>query len=69
MAPEHPGFGDTELPAWADGMDDLVLHYRAFLDTLGLDRIHLIGFSLGGWIAGEFAVFWAERITSASGVP
>lgn len=63
-APEHPGFGDTELPEWVDGMDDLVLHYRAFLDALELDRVHLIGFSLGGWIAGAFAVFYPERIAS-----
>src|SRR6059036_1429462 len=56
VAPEHPGFGDTPTPEWLEGFDDLVLHYRALLDALDLDRIHLIGFSLGGWIAADFAV-------------
>lgn len=64
LAPEHPGFGDTDLPNWVEGMDDLVLHYRDFLDTMGLDRVHLIGYSLGGWIAGDFAVFYPERLAS-----
>ena len=25
IAPEHPGFGDTDFPEWLDGFDDLVL--------------------------------------------
>lgn len=64
IAPEHPGFGDTEMPEWLDGFDDVVLHYADFLDALGLDRVHLVGHSFGGWIAAEFAVFFPERIKS-----
>jgi pimeloyl-ACP methyl ester carboxylesterase len=64
VAPEHPGFGDTPSPDWLEGFDDLVLHYRDLLDVLGLDRVHLVGFSLGGWIAGEFGVFYPERLRS-----
>jgi pimeloyl-ACP methyl ester carboxylesterase len=62
VAPEHPGFGDTPAPDWLEGFDDLVLHYRDLLDVLGLDQIHMIGFSLGGWIAAEFALFYPERL-------
>jgi len=64
IAPEHPGFGDTEFPEWLDGFDDLVLHYRDFFDLLELDRFHLVGFSLGGWIAGHLAIFYPERLKS-----
>jgi pimeloyl-ACP methyl ester carboxylesterase len=64
IAPEHPGFGDTPAPEWLEGFDDLVLHYRDLLDVFGLDRIHLIGFSLGGWIAADFAIFYPERLQS-----
>jgi pimeloyl-ACP methyl ester carboxylesterase len=64
IAPEHPGFGDTEMPDWLTGFDDLVLHYRDFADGLGLDRFHVVGFSLGGWIAAELAVFYPERLKS-----
>jgi pimeloyl-ACP methyl ester carboxylesterase len=64
IAPEHPGFGETEAPAWNFGFDDLVLHYRDFADALGLSRFHLVGFSTGGWIAADFAVFYPERLAS-----
>ena len=64
IAPEHPGFGDTEFPDWLDGFDDLVLHYRDLFDLLELDRIHLVGYSLGGWISGHLAIFYPERLKS-----
>jgi pimeloyl-ACP methyl ester carboxylesterase len=64
IAPEHPGFGDTEFPEWLDGFDDVVLHYRDLFDALELDRLHLVGFSLGGWIAAELAIFYPERLKS-----
>jgi pimeloyl-ACP methyl ester carboxylesterase len=64
IAPEHPGYGETEMPDWLDGWDDLVIHYADFLDELDLDTVHLVGYSLGGWIAAEFAVFYPERLES-----
>jgi pimeloyl-ACP methyl ester carboxylesterase len=64
VAPEHPGFGDTEMPDWLDGFDDLVLHYRELFDAFELDRVHLIGFSLGGWIAANLAIFYPDRFKS-----
>jgi len=64
LAPEHPGFGDTPLPDWLDGFDDLVLHYRDLLDAFGLDRVHLIGFSFGGWVAANLAIFYPHRLRS-----
>ncbi len=64
VAPEHPGFGDTPTPEWLEGFDDLVLHYRDVLDVLELDRVHLIGFSLGGWIAADIAIFAPDRVKS-----
>jgi pimeloyl-ACP methyl ester carboxylesterase len=64
LAPEHPGFGDTAMPDWLDGFDDLVLHYHDLLDAFELDRVHLIGFSLGGWIAADIGIFYPERLKS-----
>jgi pimeloyl-ACP methyl ester carboxylesterase len=64
IAPEHPGFGDTPAPDWLEGFDDLVLHYRDVLDTFELDRVHLVGLSLGGWIAADLAIFLPERLKS-----
>jgi pimeloyl-ACP methyl ester carboxylesterase len=64
VAPEHPGFGDTPLPDWLDGFDDLVLHYAEFFDACELDRVHLVGHSFGGWVAAELAAFFPERLRS-----
>jgi pimeloyl-ACP methyl ester carboxylesterase len=64
IAPEHPGYGETEMPEWLDGFDDLVIHYDTLLDALELERVHLVGYSLGGWIAAELAVFHPRRFDS-----
>jgi pimeloyl-ACP methyl ester carboxylesterase len=61
-APDLPGFGGTEAPEWVEGMDDLLLHLRELLDALGLARPHVVGYSLGGWLAAELAVFYPERV-------
>jgi pimeloyl-ACP methyl ester carboxylesterase len=64
IAPEHPGYGETEMPDWLAGFDDLVIHYDEFAEKLGLEEFHLVGYSLGGWIAAEFAVFYPRRLKS-----
>jgi pimeloyl-ACP methyl ester carboxylesterase len=61
---EHPGFGDTPLPDWLRRIDDLVLHYDAFLRALGIEDAHLVGHSLGGWIAAQLAIFYPQRFRS-----
>jgi pimeloyl-ACP methyl ester carboxylesterase len=61
-APDHPGFGRSAMPDWLDAMEDLVIHYATMLDELKLSRVNLAGFSLGGWIAAEFASFYPERV-------
>ena len=61
-APTHPGFpGADSRDAW-DTVEDYVFHYLDVLDTLGLDRVHLLGQSLGGWMAAEFASRHAHRL-------
>lgn len=63
-APEHPGFGRSDDPPWLDEIGDLAYFYLDLFDTLGLDRVHLIGTSLGGWIAAELAVRNQSRLAS-----
>ena len=66
VAPELPGFGDTALPDWLEGFDDLVLYCDALLEALGLDAVHLVGQGLGGWVAAELAVVYPRRFASLS---
>ena len=62
LAPAHPGFGATEGLDEIDAMEDLVFHYLDVFEGLGLRRAHVVGVSLGGWIAAELAVRYPERI-------
>ena len=64
IAPEAPGFGETPMPKWFRTFDDLTLLYDELFNRLGLDKIHLIGFSMGGWAAAEFASFYPRRLKS-----
>jgi len=61
VAPDHPGFGLTPRPEWLSGMDDILLHYDALIRQLDLQRPLICGFSLGGWIAAELAVWYPNR--------
>ena len=54
-----PGHGGSVKEA-----RDLVAALRAFLDSQGLDRVHLAGHSMGGLVAGEFAAAEPERVLS-----
>jgi len=64
FAPEHPGFGQSDDPPWLDNVGDLAYFYLDLLKALGLKRVHLIGTSLGGWIAAEMAVRDTARLAS-----
>lgn len=59
MAPEHPGFGASDNPAFIRDVSDAAMYYLDFLDdlaaTAGHAKVHLAGNSLGGWIAAEAA--------------
>jgi pimeloyl-ACP methyl ester carboxylesterase len=66
VAPEHPGFGDTPLGKDWDEWEDWVLHYEAFLRALGLPQVHLVGNSLGAWLAAELAVFHPDRFPTVT---
>jgi pimeloyl-ACP methyl ester carboxylesterase len=62
--PEHPGFGTSDNPASIRTIADLAMYYLDFLDGFGADKVHLIGNSLGGWVAAEVAARNCSRIKS-----
>jgi pimeloyl-ACP methyl ester carboxylesterase len=62
IAPSHPGFGLSAGYEEIDNIEDMVFHYLDLFESLKLDRFNLVGSSLGGWIAAEFAVRYPERI-------
>ncbi|HEV2343643.1 MAG TPA: alpha/beta fold hydrolase [Actinocrinis sp.] len=65
IAPEHPGCGETPAQDWLRDMGDLVVHYDDLRRALGLrGRFDLVGYSLGGWIAAEFAATFPALVRS-----
>jgi hypothetical protein len=47
------GLGGSDDQPWIRSMADLAMFYLDLIERAGLDRIHLIGNSLGGWLAAE----------------
>jgi pimeloyl-ACP methyl ester carboxylesterase len=39
-------------------------HLKAVLDRLGVERAHVVGYSMGGWMASALATFHPERVAS-----
>jgi pimeloyl-ACP methyl ester carboxylesterase len=56
LVPEHPGFGGSDDPPWIRSVSDLALFYLDLIEESGLNNIHLIGNSLGGWLAAEILI-------------
>jgi pimeloyl-ACP methyl ester carboxylesterase len=53
--PSHPGYGKSNRPDWLETIPDMACFYTWYLETLGLEGVRAIGFSMGGWIASEIA--------------
>ncbi|HLI21895.1 MAG TPA: alpha/beta fold hydrolase [Stellaceae bacterium] len=56
LVPEHPGFGASDDPPLIRSVSDMAMFYLDFLETLDLRGVHIVGHSLGGWIAAEMLV-------------
>jgi pimeloyl-ACP methyl ester carboxylesterase len=56
LVPEHPGFGASDDPALIRSVPDMAMFYLDFIETLNLRDLHIVGHSLGGWIAAELLI-------------
>jgi len=64
VVPSHPGYDASDTPEWLDGISDLANFYLEMIDRLELRNLHLVGTSVGGWIAAEIAVRNSTRLAS-----
>lgn len=62
IVPYHPGWGESDDGAQLTDMHDYVMHYVELLDQLGIERVNLVGFSLGGYMAAKIASLYPERV-------
>lgn len=61
IAYDYPGHGYTTHATHDLELSDYVEHLVGLLDALGVERPHLTGESLGGWVAVKFAAAHPER--------
>ena len=64
IAPYIPGWGPAkeQLSEIDEGPLDLVLHCCDVLDACGIEKAHVLGISVGGWIAAELAAIAPQRV-------
>lgn len=64
LVPDTLGFGRSSMPDDVDyTLEFMVAGLRGFLDALGLDRVALIGNSLGGAMCIQIALDQPERVS------
>jgi pimeloyl-ACP methyl ester carboxylesterase len=65
VIPDLPGFGDASRDPDGDySIAAQAANLREFLYKLGLERVHLGGSSMGGFVAAEFAARYPELVAS-----
>ncbi|MFC5994365.1 alpha/beta fold hydrolase [Pseudonocardia hispaniensis] len=58
------GHGYTGKPDRPYEISDYVAHLLDYLDEVGVERAHIIGESLGGWVGARTAIEHPERVLS-----
>jgi pimeloyl-ACP methyl ester carboxylesterase len=59
IVPDQVGFGKSTKPkAFQYTFQQLALNTKTLLDTLGIDKITILGHSMGGMIAARFALMY-----------
>src|SRR5438445_7187958 len=63
IAPDQPGWGaSTRLETASYGYPAQVERLHQFLFALGLKRVHLVGHSMGGFIASAYAARYPDEV-------
>jgi pimeloyl-ACP methyl ester carboxylesterase len=65
ILPDLPGFGENSRLESADyDVQSQVKRLNHFVEALALKRFHLVGSSMGGYIAGYYASEYPDKVTS-----
>ncbi|MFN6563199.1 MAG: alpha/beta fold hydrolase [Nostoc sp. ChiSLP01] len=62
FAPDLLGFGESENPNIHHSIDLQVECLAEFLQAVKLEKVYLVGHSLGGWIAASYALKYPENV-------
>ncbi len=65
LAPDLPGFArNAYIAGESYTIPDQVVRLDGFLMELGIDRVHLMGVSMGGFISAYYAAQYPEKVLS-----
>ncbi len=65
IIPDLPGFGDSRRDGTADyRIAAQAVRLREFIRALGIERLHVGGNSMGGFLALKFALVYPETVTT-----
>lgn len=64
IAWDAPGAGQSPDPPEPFGIDDWAHYLAEFLDTIGVQKAHVLGLSWGGILAQEYYRHYSERVLS-----
>jgi pimeloyl-ACP methyl ester carboxylesterase len=59
---DNRGVGESDVPAGPYAVTQMAADAVAVLDAAGIDRAHVLGVSLGGYIAQEVALTYPNRV-------
>jgi pimeloyl-ACP methyl ester carboxylesterase len=62
IAPDLPGYGNAAAAGCIDRIEGFADHLAGLVDELGIKRFCLLGHSMGGMIAQEFASQFSDRV-------
>ncbi|MFL5820537.1 MAG: alpha/beta fold hydrolase [Solirubrobacteraceae bacterium] len=62
IAPDLPGFGLSEPPQWEISISRYARCVEALRERLDLEQVHMVGNSMGGFIAAEVAIQFAAGV-------
>jgi pimeloyl-ACP methyl ester carboxylesterase len=66
VVPDQIGFGKSSKPRnYQFSFQQLAINTRALLDHLGIERLSVIGHSMGGMLATRFALMFPDRLRSS----
>jgi pimeloyl-ACP methyl ester carboxylesterase len=63
VIPDQIGFGKSTKPThYQFSFQQLATNTRALLDSLGVERVAVVGHSMGGMLAARFALMFPDRV-------
>ncbi len=64
VVPDLPGFGRSshDIPDYS--IQAHAIYLKQLLDSLGVSKVHLVGYSMGGGVAVEYADDWPDEVSS-----